>query len=44
MYDQKKVVVEIKNKLDDDGSDGIDLYDNSKNRKKRIQANFFTIP
>ena len=40
----KKYFVEIKNKLDDGGSDRTDLYDNFKNVNKGIQADFSILP
>ena len=41
--DRKIFLLELKNKLDDGGFDGTDLYDNFKIINKRIQANFFNV-
>ena len=35
--------LELKNKLDNGGFDGTDLYDKFKAINKRIQANFFNV-
>ena len=43
MNDQQIFFVKLKNKLDDGGFDGTDLYNNFKMINKRIQA-FFTLP
>ena len=44
MDDQNIFFVNLKNKLDDVGFNGTDLYDDFKIIKKRIQADFCTLP
>ena len=44
MNDRKDIFVELKNKLDDGGFDGTDLYNNFKIIVQTNTGHFFTLP